>query len=902
MSQTPAAFKQISTNPAAGSVTAPTDANLKAKDVERKMNLYGVIEAFRQGKMPSNRQQISETLDYVIGHSPIDEKKLSKDGRGLIEDFRDLIRTAKQMVEERNADELLQNFIYHTRDVDYSKGDLSKVSTSVNKDDTQKDGEQAIEHLRTLAKLLFTNSEARKLLKDVGILGRDVAADAAAKASEVARPSERELQQIDETAPSKEWVGPNGEKRGVHQYAPDTGLGETRDQLVQARNDAQTRREEFKNDVANQAQGHAQNVAHAADRGQQAAGGEVARDEDRARAAKDAGLNQAQEEGDKVKAKGDKLGNKVAEFRDRIPQEHKDKAKEQLEQAKSYAKDKFPEERRERFIYRLKKIIVENQSHRDYQEAIEFFLERAESYHGVAKDATSQSGDKAITLRNGEAFQQAEKELRTLLERFANGQSMQPMFDAVNQLYKDAKDDDELAAWFNKLDNYVRQVLQEPGYVMEEQCDKEGNRLLEESKKFYDPKTGRYAGHKDALFDSIQQFFTSYADDPLNVELGNGVKKLTTDLLYDSEGSLKYKAHLWNDVRSIILPALAKNVGYVPIPRIEYTDRELDVVIENLTLESQNLIPNIIEIEAKNYFKLSPYDQIRDISKHSFVLSFSQVQADLKDVAFYIKKKQGFPKLTDSGIADVQISGNGVSGKIHIESTGKAHHAFKVVDCKIKIDSMKFAVRESKHSFLISLIKPLASGLIKKGIAAAIEGAIRSGLQQLDAQIADIAERLEAAQEAEGVDNKFDAVKAALRDKKREAEKVAEKHSDAQFNITARRESKLINVTLPNSIVEMQGEKADRAQESREDGWKSSAFDIVPSSGSSLPSRTTSSKPIQTNATAPVPTSGSSLPSRTTSSKPIQTNTTAPKFNNELAPAISGGGPGIAHLAQPTPK
>jgi hypothetical protein len=42
----------------------------------------------------------------------------------------------------------------------------------------------------------------------------------------------------------------------------------------------------------------------------------------------------------------------------------------------------------------------------------------------------------------------------------------------------------------------------------------------------------------------------------------------------------------------------------------------IDVVIENLTLESQNLLPNVIEIEARNYFKVSPYEQIKDQSKH----------------------------------------------------------------------------------------------------------------------------------------------------------------------------------------------------------------------------------------------------------------------------------------------
>lgn len=91
------------------------------------------------------RVQISVTLDHVLKNSPIDQSKLSKDGNVLIEDFQgqyrdslslsfdrmcnrlnqkpssstDIIKTAKAMVEQKNKDELFQNFLYHTRQVDY---------------------------------------------------------------------------------------------------------------------------------------------------------------------------------------------------------------------------------------------------------------------------------------------------------------------------------------------------------------------------------------------------------------------------------------------------------------------------------------------------------------------------------------------------------------------------------------------------------------------------------------------------------------------------------------------------------------------------------------------------------------------------------------------------------------
>lgn len=56
------------------------------------MRLYGVIEAFRQGRLPDNKQ-IDETLNYVLDHSPIDERKLSRDGQKLVSDARDIIET-----------------------------------------------------------------------------------------------------------------------------------------------------------------------------------------------------------------------------------------------------------------------------------------------------------------------------------------------------------------------------------------------------------------------------------------------------------------------------------------------------------------------------------------------------------------------------------------------------------------------------------------------------------------------------------------------------------------------------------------------------------------------------------------------------------------------------------------
>ena len=82
--------------------------------------LYGVVEAFRNGRLPTN-DQIDKTLRYILDHSPVDVQKLSPEGRNFVQDTKDILETARLMVHQKNADQLLQNFIWHTRALDSQK-------------------------------------------------------------------------------------------------------------------------------------------------------------------------------------------------------------------------------------------------------------------------------------------------------------------------------------------------------------------------------------------------------------------------------------------------------------------------------------------------------------------------------------------------------------------------------------------------------------------------------------------------------------------------------------------------------------------------------------------------------------------------------------------------------------
>ncbi|TEB22809.1 hypothetical protein FA13DRAFT_1466716 [Coprinellus micaceus] len=113
------------------------------------------------------------------------------------------------MVEQKNADELFQNFVFHTQAVDTNSlkdhtSERAGESLSLDKGKVKEDGDQAAKHLRT--SLILTNSEVRKLLSDFSLIGRDLLSIGASKASTLIAPPEHKLARVDEPALQDQFV------------------------------------------------------------------------------------------------------------------------------------------------------------------------------------------------------------------------------------------------------------------------------------------------------------------------------------------------------------------------------------------------------------------------------------------------------------------------------------------------------------------------------------------------------------------------------------------------------------------------------------------------------------------------------------------------------------------------
>jgi hypothetical protein len=90
-----------------------------------------------------------------------------------------------------------------------------------------------------------------------------------------------------------------------------------------------------------------------------------------------------------------------------------------------------------------------------------------------------------------------------------------------------------------------------------------------------------------------------------------------------------------------------------------------------------------------------------DTHHHRFRLGLSQIQADIRDVAFAFRRKSGWPLKSDHGLADVVISGKGISVDVECESVeNRRDRVFKVNHVNVSLDVLKFSIRDSRHDLL----------------------------------------------------------------------------------------------------------------------------------------------------------------------------------------------------------
>ena len=420
-------------------------------------------------------------------------------------------------------------------------------------------------------------------------------------------------------------------------------------------------------------------------------------------------------------------------------------------------------------------------------------------------------------------------QFKTLIERFANSTSSDDLFESINNIYRDADKDPELKGWFKQIDTYVRKCLKESGFIMQDSATSEWNQLYDRGQFLL---RDRYRDHTNRILDETKFLADQFDQDPQNKRFAASLNKLFNDLGNDENGKPTFKKHLITDLSTVILPGMFESVRYVPIPRIEYSDKMMDAIVENLVIESDNLTPNSLEIGSDNLFKWGR-KTVASKNKNKILVAVSGVQMDLKDVSYYVNKKEGFPSVKDKGVMDIFMGGTGLSFKIAMETADKSdrQHFFKINTVSVDVKNLKIKLKQSNHKLLFNVFKPLLFSVVRPVVQKVLEKQIRDSVHQADGMAYEIhleAERAAAAvkNDPENAPNIYSRYVTAAQNKfAKGQQKTQEVAGDKKVNVAMTQHDSIFkDVKLPGGISTKATDWKTLASQGEK--WESHVFTI----------------------------------------------------------------------------
>lgn len=417
------------------------------------------------------------------------------------------------------------------------------------------------------------------------------------------------------------------------------------------------------------------------------------------------------------------------------------KAENEFEQKKnkvqSMVNERIPEEKQHELLDRLRSVIGQVQSNPEYQSAIDTIVRLLKSWsdrfgqisQDIQNKAENQDNDQQSRYRD-----LAERETKVIIESWAQGQSMDPLLEKIRHIKEDMNNDDELRHYYDALVHYLDNLARKPGYASDDKSVDDGRKLMDDGNRILE---GKYGDHIRELSDQAKKFIHALRHDKMVQELNDRISTIHRHLWWDRDGNPAFKPQLMRDIKLTLLPAFLDEIKFIPIPRIEYSDAQFDVIIENLVLSGDSLLPNNIQTKVESYSNFSFREDVKtDPGYDTLVVRLNEIQADIDDVVFSYTKKTGFPKISDRGVGSLYLGGKGLTMTVRLQSvTDNPHKTFKVTHCKCKMSNLKFKINDSKHDILYKTLSPLITSIIRKNVARALEMNMIETLNDWDKRI-----------------------------------------------------------------------------------------------------------------------------------------------------------------------
>jgi hypothetical protein len=481
-------------------------------------------------------------------------------------------------------------------------------------------------------------------------------------------------------------------------------------------------------------------------------------------------------------------------------------------------------------LFRLKTVVRKLRKRTDYSDSVStigLLIQRYAKVYSRAVDKTISTVQDGVDTN--EELDRAVKNGWALLSSFGDRGAWGELEQRFNKVMEHSQKDPEFEALMGEVAATLQKMLIDPDFF-----DSVGNKLDELKEKSKD------VGNESPLRHDVEGFIKQAHITFDSVLSDQDVSKLleTTHRIWNilSPVNATGNSELFTDACTVFIPILIQGIQYIPIPRLEVSVPEIDLLLENLILEpgrtinDSSFLPFKLNIVTYNDLTIRKA-RWRTISTLTTLVTMNiqgmSIRAD--DVGFWLRAHKGLLRLADEGIASFELDDRGIDIALDVEiGKDRLEKILSLRDVRVKIHHLSYTLRKSKFACLAWIFKPLLRPIIRKVLEKQLSTSIADAIHGANRELLYARERLRATRISDPQDLRT-FVKAIV------TRLTLEEDPDLYTNIGITgasnvRGSVFAGVYAPGSVVKLWTEEAAQAGERVEDnavqGWRNEIFDV----------------------------------------------------------------------------
>jgi len=490
-------------------------------------------------------------------------------------------------------------------------------------------------------------------------------------------------------------------------------------------------------------------------------------------------------------------------------------------------KENVSGDQKETLINRLKQAVLKLRKRNDYSDSVSTIGLLIKRYAKVYSRVVDQTISKAQDdLEPNPELERAVKNFWSFLSSFGDRKEWDLLEEKFKKVMEHSQSDPQFEELMTDVGNSVEKLLTDPDFF--ESADRKIKELRERSKEVGSESSIR----KDVedLLEQIQVTFKSVIEDP---DISKLIKTTTQIAYILSPVNNITNPDLLDDALHVFIPLLIQAIQYIPIPRLEVSVPEMDLLLENLIIEpgrtvnNTSFLPYKLRIETYNDLEIRKAKFRTTTSATSLVtIKLDGLSFRADEIGFWLRAHSGILRLADEGIASFQLDEKGIDIHMDIEiGKEKLEKILTLKAVRVHIHNFSYTLRKSKFSWLAWLMKPLLRPIIRKTMEIQLAKAIADGMHAANRELLFARERLRATRISDPQDIRT-FIKAVL------ARLTPEDDPDVYTAVGVRPSGSPVfkGVYAPGSVVKLYEEEAARAGERVDDyeveGWRNDIFEV----------------------------------------------------------------------------